>query len=573
MTIRSTNQYSLQSYPKIQIDKGSVIKPCVAEQVAADQFIDRSIPTWKRLVQDIWHEGFTFILKYITNLKISPNASIYYIYLVKTVKYLAILLLHLHQAYLCIYGYFYPFSLMSLDELCNQFSRCPRWTDSVIRAFSWHPNFDRCAVAICNDYVYVYHGNNRVRVLRHNNQRKITDMAWHPENEELLIVATQSNLILWKISKNNSNSKLLDASQGLAYLAPGVHLTKRNVLSDASSAPSDSLHESNFRIVEGVLNPPIISIQFSQNGDKLYACSPNSSKLAVISVDELLSTKPDAKGKIRIAPKYIRRFGQGLTKLVWSPTKNRLAVSTTSSFMRVFEPVGWSCKSWFTQDTTQDLIWSKPTGRILLVANKTEPILYALPFLDEPLAKDVGGNKSLAKALDLTATVGELGDLIGGRVQSLAWDKEGKRLAISFKDNPESILLYRTVERPTIEFHQLGVIQSENGSHPLLMDFHDKFKNGSLLTICWNDGICQHIPLTYAPQEVSRNSVSSALNGSLNGSLNSSSYALTKSPSQARVPRSLTNFCHGSNSISPHQGALMPINKLQHQKTLFTVEK
>lgn len=571
MTIRPANQCSLHSYPKIHIDRASVIKPCTAEQAAADQFIDKSIPTWKKLFFDVWQEGIPFMLKHIVGLK-TPNANIYYVYLVKTIKYLALILLHLHQAYLRIYGYFYPYSLMSLDELCNQFSRCPNWTESVIKAFSWHPSSDRCAVAICNDYVYVYHETNRIRILRHNNQRKITDMAWHPTNEEILIVATQTNLILWKIPKNNPSSKFSDNTPGIAYLAPGVHLIRRNVQTELTSSLTDNSIENNFRLIDNILMPPIISIQFNKSGDKLFACSPNSSKIAILDVDQILSAKPDVKGKIKVTPHFIRRFGQGLTKLMWSPTKNRLAVSTTSSFMRVFEPFSWTCKNWQTQDTIQDFIWSKPMGRILLVANKTEPYLYALPFLDNPTSKDVGGNRLLAKALDLTATVGELGDLIGGRIQSLAWDAEGKRLAISFKDNPQSILLYRTVERPTIEFHQLGIIQSENGSYPLLMEFHEKFKNGSLLTICWSDGHCQHVPLNYALQEISRNGTAS-LNGSLNGTLNSSNLDSAKTPTGSRPPRSLTNFCHGSSSISPHQGALMPINKLQHQKTLFTVDK
>lgn len=575
MTIRSANSYNLQAYPKIQIDRGSVIKPCIAEQSAADQFIDRTIPTWRRIVHDIWHEGLPYILKYVSNAREPRSANPYYVYFIRTIRYLALLLLHLHQVYLYIYGYFYPYSLMSLDELCNEFTRCPKWTESVIRAFSWHPNFDRCAVAICNDYVYVYHGTSRIRVLRHNSQRKIVDMAWHPTNEQVLIVATQTNILVWRIAENSvTNSRLLDNSQSYAYLAPGVHLIRRGQSSQIDPPNlSESSHENSFRILDNFLSPPIVSLQFDQKGDKLLACSPNSSKIAVIGVKELLESKPDTKGRIKIKVNYLRKFGQGVTKLLWSPTKNRLAVATTSSFIRVHELFAWTSRRWLTQDIAQDLVWSKPSGRILLIANKTEPYLYALPFLDEPQANDVGGNRSITKALDLTATRGELGTLVGGCVQSLAWDREGKRLAISFRDNPESILLYRTVEKPTVEFHQLGIIQSDNGSLPLLMDFHDKFKNGSLLTICWSDGNCQHIPLTYASHEQLRN-VSSKANGH-DSSLNSSHVNPVSPNSGAKTARSLTNFCHvsGSNSISPYQAALMPINKLQHHKTLFTLEK
>ena len=240
----------------------------------------------------------------------------------------------------------------------------------------------------------------------------------------------------------------------------------------------------------------------------------------------------------------------------------------------MFEPFNWSQNKWSLEGNfIQDLVWSKPHGRILLVANKVEPLLYALPFLDNSQPGDVGGNKSLVKALDLTATRTESDELVGGLVQSLAWDKTGRRLAISFKDNPESILLYKTIERSTVEFHQLGVIQSESSSIPLFMEFHDNFKNGSLLTVCWSNGTCQHIPMFHMPNEQIQNGISNE--DSFNRSLNNTSYigSFHDQASPARTPRSLTNFCHvsGNNSITSFKSSLMPINKVQNHTTLFSV--
>lgn len=612
MSLRPLTSQNLRDYPKIQIDRGSVIRPCNTDQNAADQFIDRHKSSWRKIIYDAWHEGIPFILHWISTLQVPPNSRPYQIYLLRALKYVAFILLHIHRIYIYIYGYFFPYSLLPLDQVCDEFSRCFKWSEAVIRAFAWHPNHDRCALAICNDYVYVYQGATRIKVARHAQQRKITDLAWQPSNKEILVVATQTNIIIWRISENHNYSinllNELSGSRGPAYLSPALQLVMRGKeasqltaavngslkpvdsnRSDTSAQVPTTGQPSDFKIINDVLPSPMISLQFDQNGSKLFACSPNSSKIAILNVDLLLDSQgldDSLKGRNIKSQKpieYLTTFGQGFAKLLWSPEKNRLATVTTSNVIRVFEPYSWSHNKWSLQSNPiQDIVWSYPHGRMLLIANKIEPFLYALPFLDNPQAGDVGGNKSVMRALDLTATGTESGELVGGIVHSLVWDKDGKRLAISFKDNSESILLYRTVERPTVEFHQLGVIQSETGGYPLLMQFHDKFKGGSLLTVCWSDGNCQHIPMYYMPNEQTRNGLSindsfgRALNNSsfcrtLNNSSFSSSFNDPKSP--PKTPRSLTNFCHvsGNNSISSFPSSLMPINKVQHQTTLFSL--
>lgn len=535
-----------------------MIKPLVDEKLAVDQFIDKPESSWSKILHNIKQEGIPYLLKHLSSLETPANANKYYLYSIKALRYLALLILHIHSVYLHIYGYFYPYSLLSLDEVCNEFSRCPNWTNSVIRAFAWHPNHDRCAVAICNDYIYVYQGDTRIRVLRRNRQHKIVDIAWHPTNIEILAVATQKSVIFWRIVDGPHHSSS-------SYLAPGPNHQDPDLMAISAQA-----NENNFRIFENVLSPPIISLTFNCDGSKLFACSPNSSKIAVMDINRIFDPNSTEK---EMKPQYMTVFGLGLTKLTWSPVRDRLAVGTTASSIRVFEPFNWSNSKWNTTGVISDLAWSGPSGRMLLVATKNSPCLYALPFLDNPQANDVGGNKSLMKVLDLQPTNSELGSEVGGVVQSLAWDKRGTRLAISFRDNSESILLFRTVEKPTVEFHQLGVIQSDNGSSPLIMEFHDKFKNGSLLTICWSDGNCQHIPLSYTAQELKK--TPAGREDYLNGILNHTSNSLKDVNSPQRTPRSLTNFCHvsGNQSISAYPNSLTPINKSQHQTTLFSLSR
>lgn len=591
-SIRPFSSQNLQNYPQIHIDRGSVIKPCNADEYAADQFINQHKSSWKRTLHDVWHEGIPFILRWVTNLKPPQNASIYHLYMTRALRYLAFLLLHIHRIYRLIYGYFFPYSLLPLDQVCDEFSKCYKWSEAVVRAFAWHPNHDRCAVAICNDYINIYQGSSRIRVLRHAQQRKITDMAWQPSNKDVLVVATQNYIILWRISELYNGH--LNFSRNSAYLTPGLQLVMRakespliangsvkqvntqNASQCDISSNNQQVSTKDFRLIDHVLPAPIISLEFDKDGRNLYACSPNSSKIAMLDIDQLFNSEQSMQTNNDPNQKpinYLIRYGQGMTKLLWSPCKNRLAVATTSSSVRVYEPFKWTYNRWSLQgNLIQDLVWSKPHGRILLIANKSEPLLYALPFLDSPQAGDVGGNKSLMKALDLSATRTETGEMVGGTVQSLAWDKNGKRLAISFKENPESILLYKTIERPTVEFDQLGLIQSDTRSTPLLMSFHDNFKNGSLLTICWSDGSCQHIPMLYLPSERTTTNVATG-NDSLNRTLNNSFLNNGQDTASPRTPRSLTNFCHvsGNNSISSYPSSMTPISRLQHQTTLFSL--
>lgn len=579
MSLPTLNPRSLQHYPRITVDRASVIKPCVADQVASEQFIQRPVSSWTRVLHDIYYDGIPYILKQICSIQISSNSNSYYTLFIRFLKFLALFLLHIHRIYLYIYGYFYPYSLLSLDEVCDEFSRCPKWTESIIRAFAWHPNFNRCAIAICNDYIYIYEDALKIRALRHNQQRKIVDLAWHPGCKEILIVATQTNIIIWTISGNqqtmiggNETSKYIK----LTPLMPGTNPTLRdrsakiepmtkengslNGFTENHITPSSSTQV--FKIISNILQPPIISIRFQHESNNLYVCSPNSSKIAILDIDKIIHQEETSGKKQNQHIKYLRKFGHGMTKLLWSPDETRMAASTTSSFVRVFECFRLSCRDWQTRGgLIQDLAWSKPSGRMLLLATKGEPCLYTLPFLDHAQANDVGGNNSMMKALDLTEIRSEIGLSVGGCVQSLAWDKSGKRLAISFKDNPESVLIYRTVEKPTFEFHQMGVIQSENGSSALLIDFHDKFKDGSLLTICWSDGQCQHVPLTHSPSEQLRELSQRDFGSNAN--------------SPSRTPRSLTNFCHvgGTNSISTYSPYLEPINKIQQQTTLFSLSR
>lgn len=572
-------------YPKIQIEPASLIKPCLSSKSAKDSFtVDRPTSKWRNLIHVIRNEGLLWILKTISTIDVSATKNKYYAYGLKAAQILALAMLKMHQMYKTIYGYFYPYSMLSDDDVCDIFSRCFEWSSGIIRAFAWHPNYDRCAVAISNDCVHIYESSNRTRLLRHHHQRKIVDMCWHPNDKELLVVATQTNLIMWLVPETHSNKPFSTTASYNQLIVPRSQAikakannnedlaTNRTNFNHVDGFKSNQINNTNsimglaqttnpkvvHRIIYDFIKPPITCIKFDIDGNKLFVCSPNSTSIKVINIKELLGISSNTNEHISQLTNWDLH---GVTRISWSPNKTRLVSATTSHFIRVYESIQWSSNKWSAfNNYVQDFVWSRPSGKFLLIAPSDEPCLYVLPFLDTAMANDVGGTKSIMKALDLSEQLGEDGNMVGGRVKSLVWDKNGKRLAISFKDNPDSVLLFKTSERPTVEFQQIGVVQNYTGSTPLLMEFHDKFKDGSLLTICWSDGNCQHVPMIYSVTDQNPSDQS-------NNSGNQSSNQAQKSVSS---PRSLTNFCQSSSLNASSLPSHVRLNKTQHHTTLFS---
>lgn len=94
-------------------------------------------------------------------------------------------------------------------------------------------------------------------------------------------------------------------------------------------------------------------------------------------------------------------------------------------------------------------------------------------------------------------------------------------------ENSEYIALYKTIIRPNLEISPIGFVHGLSAEIPLLISFHDYFKSGSLLTVCWNSGVVSYIPLLFDTK--SKKSLYS------NG-----------------TPRSLTSFCSSPHSTISH---------------------
>lgn len=220
-------------------------------------------------------------------------------------------------------------------------------------------------------------------------------MVWQPNHEEILVVACQKVILIWTIDPSTTTFR----------------------------ATTDCVRVINIQNFF-----PITSIAFEPTGDRFVVCSPQSSKLLLVTMSGEYPVQNVSQFSSRIT-------GTGLTKLSWSPNKTRLFSSTTSSFIRIYENEAWSYGKWSKEfdELSQVAVWSKPTGRYLLVAQRNYTIIYAIAFFDPIQANDVGGTVNCMKALDVSERVLENGTKVGGRVHDMVWDQNSERLAISFK--------------------------------------------------------------------------------------------------------------------------------------------
>ena len=278
------------------------------------------------------------------------------------------------------------------EELCNEFSKSMDWRNGLIRAFEWHPNRVKCAVCLINDSIYIYSADNSLSpLLKHSLQTKVTALSWSPQREDLLAVSCETGVLIWTIDPKVRQYRL----------------------------SNDCL-----QVISAGISSPLTDMKFNPSGQYLIGCSPQSSKLMVIN------TESDVK-----EVKSIRCFGNCFTKLFWSPDGNRLFTSTTSNHIRVFETNGWSSGKWMENfsEICQTGCWSRPDGRILLVAPRNSLSVFAIPFYDSPKPKDVGGSRVMYQVLDICEHEFPNGVKIGGSIHQMIWDKNSERLVISFK--------------------------------------------------------------------------------------------------------------------------------------------
>lgn len=433
-------------------------------------FLDHSETLWMRSASAWRDGGITGLLNEITN---SDN---------EVPKWLAMssgCVLALLRRISSFHGSLFPHVTLSSEDMIAEFSQVLNWPDCVVRAFAWHPHADKFAVALLDDSIKIYNPKSATTpTLKHRLQRSVAALQWKPLCASGLAVACQSCILVWHVDPCSLSTR---PSSGCAQVL---------------SHPGHS---------------PVTSIAWSPSGSLLISASPMDTAMMVWDVA--------AESGVPLQ----RVGGGGVTLLSWSPDGSHVLASTPSALFRVWETRMWTCERWpCVKGRCQSGCWS-PDGSRLLFSVQGESVIYALTFSATPglSSSSAGcGPQAASVVADLSETSFNTQDgdiVVGGEIQSLAWDPKGERLAVLLKgdpqaaDRPPMIAIFKTRTSPVFELLPSGFVQGETGAEPRLIQFHPNFQHGALLTVCWSSGKITHVPFYFVSAGVPH----FGLNGSL----------------------------------------------------------
>ncbi|XP_029012896.1 aladin isoform X2 [Betta splendens] len=425
-------------------------------------FLDHSETLWMRSAAAWRDRGFTGLLNEIINSdKEVP-------------KWLSVssgCILALLQRVSSFHSSLFPHLTLSCEDMITEFSQVLNWSDCVVRAFAWHPHTDKFAVALLDDSIKIYNPKSvTTPTLKHRLQRSVAAVQWKPLCASALAVACQNCLLVWHVDPCSLSTR---PSSGCAQ-----------VLSHAGHSP-------------------VTFIAWSPSGSFLVSASPVDTSMMVWDVA--------AESCVPLQ----RVGGGGVTFLSWSPDGSRVLASTPSALFRVWETKMWTCERWpSVKGRCQSGCWS-PDGSRLLFTVQGESVIYVLTFTDTqgiPASTSTGPQMATVVA-DLSETTFNTPDgdiIVGGEIQSLAWDPRGERLAVLLKGDlqeagrPAVIAVFKTKNSPIFELLPCGFVQGEPSAEPRLMQFHPNFQHGALLTVCWSTGRITHVPFYFLSAGIPR---------------------------------------------------------------------
>ncbi|KAH7478891.1 hypothetical protein KRP22_011051 [Phytophthora ramorum] len=320
---------------------------------------------------------------------------------------------------------------------------------------SWHPTRNLLAVAQLDGVVALYHVESAAwdaRVLEHPKQMDIGSIEWGKFTGDTLAVACRTGVFLWKVPKKSGEPVLQEILQ----------------------------HPSN--------------AGFSQvcwNADGSLLAATGKGSRSVVVFDAIFSRKTELQSPYK------------LSSLHWSPTGEYLFVITENGVSLMWETLTWKRETW--EVAAGSCGWSSD-GRCLLVALRNSALMYPYVFQDCPPSIDA---QISSPALDfaekeLFSLDRSTSAIVGGKVQSIAWDPSGSRVAVTYRTTAtgshqagtgELVAIFSVVWEPFLIFTRSGLLRGPpNAGVPRKLAFASNFKNGALLSIAWSSGLISFHP-------------------------------------------------------------------------------
>ncbi|CAM0950365.1 unnamed protein product [Alopecurus aequalis] len=188
----------------------------------------------------------------------------------------------------------------------------------------------------------------------------------------------------------------------------------------------------------------------------------------------------------------IRRGLSSISLVRWSPSGDYLLTAKFDGTFHLWETNTWTSEPWSSSNGYVTGANWDPEGRVALLSFSNSTTLGSVHFSSKPPSLD---------AHLLPVELPEISSLIVSRgIEKLAWDASGERLALSFKDGNETyhglVAVYDVRRSPLVSVSLVGFIRGPGeGVKPLAFAFHNKFKQGPLLSVCWSSGWCCTYPL------------------------------------------------------------------------------
>ncbi|KAM0067359.1 putative transcription factor WD40-like family [Helianthus debilis subsp. tardiflorus] len=327
-------------------------------------------------------------------------------------------------------------------------------------AVCWHQKKDILAFVSARNQVTVgdYGEGKDPCILINDLQREVKLVQWRPNAGKTLSVACKGGICIWTASYPGNT----------ACLRPG--LTSRGT-SDVRWTLVDFLRSHD--------NEQITALSWSPDGRYVASASYESSSFTIWDVAQGVGTP-------------IRRGLGSISLLKWSPTGDYFFAAKFDGTFYLWETNTWTSEPWSsTSGYVTGAAWD-PDGRMILVAFSESLTLGSIHFATKPPSLD---------AHLLPVELPELNSLTNsGGIDKMAWDASGERLAVSYKDGNELynglIAIYDVKRATLITPSFIGFIRGPGDDiKPLTFSFHDKYKQGPLLSVCWSSGICITYPL------------------------------------------------------------------------------
>ncbi|KAF3492902.1 hypothetical protein DY000_02056440 [Brassica cretica] len=326
-------------------------------------------------------------------------------------------------------------------------------------------------------------------LLTSDSQRSVKALEWRPNGGKSISVACRGGICIWTASYPGNMALVRSGGSSL-----------RGSLSRGSGARwilVDFLRCQN--------DEQISALSWSPCGRYPEKSSYDSSSFTIWDVSQgnrrslnntfINASPPHSSGSIS-AGTPIRRGLGGISMLKWSPTGDYFFASRFDGTFCLWETNTWTSEPWSLSTGSGSVtgaLWD-PKGRFILISFSKSLTLGSVHFSSKPPSLD---------AHLLPVELPELASMTGSEgIKKIAWDASGERLVVSYKGGDENykglIAIYDTRRTPIVSASLVGFIRGP-GENPeaLSLSFHDKFKQGPLLSVCWSTGFCCTYPLVF----------------------------------------------------------------------------